>query len=543
MSRPQIRFKDIKDTTKLFRDFIYKDGSLSPWLRGDFRKIQSYEKTKQELLETDFQCGRLTDILLDQNREFGASDAVEANIRKMRDEDALCSVTGHQVGLLGGPMMIFFKTLTAIKSAEKLTAELRHPVVPVFWMATDDHDLEEVDHVHLPSDDGLLKKIRYEPIDAIADKPMSHVTLDESIKDFLRSVEDELARSEFKDDLISSLSSCHAPGEPIFSAFARCFQRWFRDYGVILVNPADPRLREMAKGVFLREVDSVGEIRSAVDSSNKSLAEAQYHLQVTRGARYSNLFKYTGVRSRVGFDDGQFIVEGEDDRMSTAELLSEVQSSPELFSPNVLLRPVVQSKLFPAVEFTGGPAEIAYFAQISELFDIFKVVRPVVRPRISATIIEPKYRRFIEKHDIDLCRLTTNDDREMYLTEIMKGRFPEDLSESLEKTQDKVSKALTDIRGLIESNENLVRTLDKTARKVDYELNEFRGKVFQAFKKEQDEFSGKFRMCAEQLFPEQSLQERHYSFIYFANKYGPGIVNTLYDELDIDTSEHQTVYF
>lgn len=542
MSRPQIRFKDIKATTKLFRDFIYKDESLSPWLRGDFRKIQSYEKARQQLLDTEFQRDRLTEILLDQNREFGASEEVIENIRKLRDENALCSVTGHQVGLLGGPMMIFYKTLTAVKSAEKLTEELNHPVVPLFWMATDDHDLEEVDHVHLPSDDGFLEKIRYEPTEAIADKPMSHVTLDESIKEFLRAVEAALARSEFKDDLCKSLGSCHAPGEPIFSAFATCFQRWFRDYGVILVNPADPRLREMAKGVFLREIESIGEIRSAVESSNKSLADAEYHLQVTRGGEYSNLFKYTGVRSRIGLDDGHFVVESEDERMSADELLSEVRSSPELFSPNVLLRPIVQSKLFPAVEFTGGPAEIAYFAQISELFDIFGVVRPVVRPRISATIIEPKYRRFIEKHDIDLCRLTTRDDREMYLTEIMKKRFPEDLSESLEEAQGRVSEALSDIRKLIEEDENLVRTLDKTAKKIDYEINVFKGKVFHAFKKEQDEFSSKFRMCAEQLFPEQSLQERHYSFIYFANRYGPGIVNTLYEELDIHTWEHQTVY-
>jgi len=542
LSRQQIRFKNLKNTTKLFRDFIYKEESLSRWLHTDFRKAESCRETMRRLLDVDYRRNRLADILTDQNREFGASEKVFENIEKMRNENALCSVTGHQVGLLGGQMMIFYKALTAIKSAEKLTNELNHPVVPLFWMATDDHDLDEVDHIHLPVKDGSLQKIVYEPTQPISNIPMSHVQLDGNIRIFLDEVHSALDESEFKDDLLDNLSRCHADGEMIFTAFAKCFQRWFGDYGVIVVNPADPQLREMSKEIFKKEITGAMEVRSAIGKSNESLKQVGYHLQVIRDNAYTNLFVNKGIRTRVEFAGGQFVIEGETDSMTEEALLSRVDSSPDLFSPNVLLRPIVQSKLFPTILYAGGPAEIAYFSQISGLFDFFGVVPPIVRPRISATIIEPRYRRFIERHDIEISRLATRDDREMYLTEIMKARFPDGMNESMEQIQRRIAGALEDLRHLVEYDGNLVRTLDKTVRKIDYEINEFKGKVFKAFKKEQDELSRKFRMCAEQLFPEQSLQERHYSFVYFASKYGPGIVNTLYTELDIDEVEHQMVY-
>lgn len=537
----RIRFSDLPSTSKLFKDFIYSPGALAPWLGSDFRDPNGYKQTADKLLRADFSRPELGRILAAQNQEFGAPGETLSNIDLMQNRDALCVITGHQVGLLGGPILALYKAITIIKLARKLSDLLAHPVVSVFWLATDDHDLSEVDHVLLPTKEGKLEKISYEPIEPIEGKPMASVELDSSIRGFLDRVSDALTDTEFKSELVDFLKSCYSEGSMIFASFARLLLHYLGKYGLVVVNPADAGLRLLTKDVFKQEVGDFKATRESIKDTNKSLLDAGYHLQVTRPEQYTNLFMCEDRRCRIECRDEYFFVDGSERKYSRDELVVSIESRPASFSPNVLLRMIVQSKLLPAVAFVGGPAEIAYFAQVEGLFPIFDVVPPIVHPRFSATIIEGHWASFIEKHDIEMSRLPSYSGREAYLTSILDARFPKDIDASLKKSQQSIMAEIDNMRNVIETDSGLVKTFEQTRKKVDYELNSFRNKVLKANRKVHDDFSQKFQRLAEHLFPEQSLQERHYNLMYFANKYGPAIVDTICNRLDAETYEHQVI--
>lgn len=514
---------------------------MAPWLGSDFRDPDGYKQTADQLLRDDFSRSELGRILAAQNQEFGAPDETLSNIDLIQNHNALCAITGQQVGLLGGPVISLYKTISVIKLARKLSDLLEHPVVPVFWLATDDHDLAEVDHVLLPTKEGKLEKISYEPIESIEGKPMASVSLDVSIRGFLDSVSDALTDTDFKSQLVDLLKSCYSEESMIFASFARLLLRHLGKHGLIVVNPADARLRLLTKDVFKQEVSDFEATRESIKDTDKSLLDAGYHLQVTRPEQYTNLFMCEDKRSRIGYRDERFYVDGTDREYSREELLASIEKAPDSFSPNALLRMVVQSKLFPSVAFVGGPAEIAYTAQVKGLFSIFDVVPPIVHPRLSATIIESRWASFIEEHGIELSRLPSYSSREAYLTSILDARFPKDIDALLEESQIHSIAEIEKMRDVIESDSGLVKTFEQTRKKIDYELNSFRSKVLKAHRKAHDGFSQKFRRLAEHLFPEQSLQERHYNLIYFANKYGPAIVDTICNKLDDETYEHQVI--
>jgi bacillithiol biosynthesis cysteine-adding enzyme BshC len=537
----RIRYSDLPSTSKLFKDFIYSPGVLAPWVGSDFRDPIGYRQTADQLVRADFSRSELGRILSAQNHEFGAPEETLSNVELIRNRDAHCVVTGQQVGLLGGPILSLYKAITVIKLARKLSDLLAHPVVPLFWLATDDHDLAEVDHVLLPTEEGKLEKISYEPVESADGRPMASVSVDSSIRGFLDRVSNALADTEFKSELLDLLKSCYSEGSMIFAGFARLLLHHLGKHGLVVVNPADTGLRSLAKDVFRREVTEFEATRKSIKEANGSLLDAGYHLQVTRAEQYTNLFMCEDKRSRIGYRDGRFYVDGAGREYSRGELLDTIEKAPDSFSPNVLLRLIVQSRLFPAVAFVGGPAEIAYFAQVKGLFPIFDVVPPIVHPRLSATMIERHWASFMEEHDIELSRLPSYSGREAYLTSILDARFPKDIDASLQESQERTMAEIAKMRDTIKTDSGLVKTFEQTRKKIDYELNSFRSRVLKGNRKAHDGFSEKFRRLAEHLFPEQLLQERHYNLMYFANKYGPAIVDTICNRLDAETYEHQVV--
>jgi len=532
----------LKNTTKLFRDFIYNDGSLISLIGPDFRNIGSIREVADRLRSAGRDRKILCEVLLEQNEAFDADEETFDNIRLIRDRGALCVVAGHQVGLMGGQLMIVMKAITVLKLAERLEQELSHPVVPVFWLATDDHDFDEIDHVVLPLSDGSHETVRYTPRQLIVDQAMSDVILDEGISTFVEDVFSRLQDTEFKAGQRDLYGSWYAPGESIFAAFAKCMSALFEGRGLILMNPADPRMRRHSAGIFSEEIRGHDQIRAILKSSNAALLKSGYHVQVTRDQSLSSLFMIDGQRRKLEKVGDDFAVDGTDRRISQEELLALIEGSPEKFSPNVLLRPVVQSALLPALAFVGGPAEIAYFAQMHALFGHFDVIPPVMFPRLSATLIEPKWSKFLEQRNLSLLRLHAIDEREAYLTELLKESFPDEIESSFSNIRETVAGALAELEPLVGDDEGLSKTLSKTAAKIDYEIGSFGDKLFKSHRKAQEGFVQKYRALADQLFPEQTTQERYYSFIYWVNKYGSGIMDRLFDEISADTFDHQTLY-
>ncbi len=397
-------FSQIPHTTHLFSDFLAYSSTVqrfyprSPqfgeWVKEEAAKI-SYDSSRRELV---------TAVLERQNKSWDASPKTLANLDRLR-KGAAAVVTGQQVGLFGGPMFAIYKALTAVKLAEEATAA-GVDAVPVFWLATYDHDLAEVNHVSLPGSDGALQVLTTTSHD-VPGAPVGVVRFADEIIPLVDQAVALLGESQAAEFLRDS----YRPGETLGTAFARFYARVFAEWGVILLDASDAELARIAEPIYRAAVERSGELSTALLERGKELEAAGYHQQVKVTSSSVLLFTTRdGARTPIHRrgDDGapEFLIGGDTgaQKISQAELIARIASNPEQFSPNVLLRPVMEDYLLPTLAYTGGAAETAYFGQAAAVYEaLLGRVTPIV-PRFSATLVEPKMQRLIERHGISLAR-------------------------------------------------------------------------------------------------------------------------------------------
>src|SRR5450631_2554497 len=383
-------FTQIPHTTRLFTDFLSYSSQVQPfyprsphfgeWLKDESTRI-SYDPSRRE---------KVASILERQNKSWDASPKTLANLERLRN-GAAAVVTGQQVGLFGGPMFAIYKALSAVRLAEQATAA-GVDAVPVFWLATYDHDLAEVNHVSIPGADGALQVLTTTSQD-VPGAPVSAVRLGDEIV----PVVEEAAKLLGDSEAAEFLRETYRPGETLGTAFARLYARIFAEWGVILLDASDGDLDRVAEPIYRSAVERADELSAGLLARGEALEAAGYHQQVK--VTESSVLVFTlrqGARTpiqRRGHGSAAEFVIGADagaEKLSQSELIARIGSNPEQFSPNVLLRPIVEDYLLPTLAYTGGAAETAYFAQAGAVYEaLLGRVTPIV-PRFSATIVEPK---------------------------------------------------------------------------------------------------------------------------------------------------------
>src|ERR1051326_3820275 len=348
-------FSRIPHTTRLFDDYLHHFDKVrqfyarpplqQDWWQDEIKKIEYPEERRQQVAA----------VLERQNREFGAGEKTLANIERLR-AGAPAMVTGQQVGLFGGPLFCILKAITAVKIADKAGA------VPVFWLATEDHDYEEISAVNFPAGDHLQRFAVNVPHREGA--PVGTIAFTDEITAAIAQVEALFGRSEISEMLAAS----YGKGETFGTAFAKFYARALTGLGIVFLNPLDPGLHRIAQPVYRAALERADEINQALLQRNDELEAAGYHAQVKVTPSHTLCFYLEdGVRTPVRHhQDGVFFI-GER-KLAAAELIAETERCPERFSANVLLRPVVQDYLLPTLDYFGGPAEIAYFAQIEVVY-------------------------------------------------------------------------------------------------------------------------------------------------------------------------------
>ncbi|HJX83378.1 MAG TPA: bacillithiol biosynthesis cysteine-adding enzyme BshC, partial [Candidatus Angelobacter sp.] len=385
-----IPFSSIPRTTTLFLDYLhhfdkvsrfYAHNPLSMDWHADQLKRLDYPRERREAVAA---------VLERQNREFGAGRKTLDNIQRLRD-GAPVIVTGQQVTLLGGPVFCILKALTAILQAEKAEA------VPVFWLATEDHDVAEVSSVNLPASDHPQKFGVSAPHTEGA--PVGSIAFGVEIAAVVQQVQTLFGSSEALDLLTAS----YRPGETFGTAFARFYSKVFADFGIVLLNPLDPELHRMAQPVYSRALARWKEINDALLDRDRELEAAGYHAQVKVTPSHTLCFYFQdGVRTPVRHGADGFWIGGRKLATNDEELVAEAERCPEKFSANVLLRPIMQDYLLPTLCYVGGPSEIAYFAQVAVVYEkLLGRVTPVV-PRISATLVEPRQAKLLDRYQLTL---------------------------------------------------------------------------------------------------------------------------------------------
>ena len=533
-------FAQIPHTTRLFTDFLAYSPSVQPfyphsphfsdWAKAQATTIQ-YDPSRRE---------RVSAIVERQNKSWDASPQTFANINRLR-QGAAAIVTGQQVGLFGGPMFAIYKALTAVKLAEEATAA-GVEAVPVFWLATYDHDLAEVNHVSIPGPDGLLRKLSTSS-HGIAGAPVSDVHMGAEILPVVEEAASLLGDSE----ATQLLRESYRPGETLGSAFARLCAHLFGPWGVILLDASDAELHRVASPIYRTAVERAEELDASLLDRGAALESAGYHQQVKVTSSSVLLFAIserarTAIHRRVAGANqaAEFVIGGEAgaEKLSSAELLDRIASLPENFSPNVLLRPVVQDYLLPTLAYTGGAAEAAYFAQVGAVYElILSRVTPIV-PRFSATLVEPKVQRWLGQYGIAVP--DTFHGPEALRQTLASRTLPAGLQEAFERANKSVEESFSGLKdALAKLDPTLVEASQTGASKVKYQLDRLRERAVAAELRRSEVVSRHAEALSQALYPQNALQERGVAGIYFVARHGMELLRSMHEGLRTDCHDHQ----
>src|SRR6266403_1921068 len=334
-------------------------------------------------------------ILREQNAGFGAGAATRSNLEKFQ-RGAVAVVSGQQVGLLGGPAYAVYKALTAIRLAEELS-EAGIPAVPIFWMATEDHDLDEVRHVTW-FESGKLTRFELPADAAAAGRPVGQVRLGPAIEENVKKAV-ELLSGPASETISKILQESYRADGTYGGAFGKLFAQLFAEQGLILLDPLDARLHRIAAPLYKKAIENRDELNEKLLQRGAELERAGYEAQVKVTAKSTVLFTIRdGVRQPVVASNSHF--KSGDTTWTRDEVLRLVGASPETFSANALFRPVVQDYLLPTAAYLGGPAEIAYFAQSSVIYEHLLGRMPVILPRAGFTILDAKAEKLLQKYGL-----------------------------------------------------------------------------------------------------------------------------------------------
>jgi bacillithiol biosynthesis cysteine-adding enzyme BshC len=532
-------FGQIPHTTRLFTDFL----QYSPPMQQFYPRCPSFgEWMQQEASRINYDSSRrerVADILERQNKSWNASAQTLASVERLR-HGAAAVVTGQQVGLFGGPMFAIYKALTAVRLAEEAQAA-GVDAVPVFWLATSDHDLAEVNHVSLLAD-GTLQTLTA-PSHSVPGAPVSEVRMGEEIL----PVVEEAARVLGDSNATRLLRESYRPGETLGTAFGKLYAQLFAEWGVVLLDASDPELHRVAEPVYRAAIERAAQLNDALLARGKALEAAGYHQQVKVTESSVLLFTLrpgarTAMHRRANGDATEFVIEGEGglEKVSQAELLRQVASSPESFSANVLLRPVVQDYLLPTLAYTGGAAETAYFAQVGAVYEILAGrVTPIV-PRFSATIVEPKVQRLLERHGVTILDVFGGPDA---LRQKLAARsLPRELQAAFDVTKESLEKNLTVIREKLELlDRTLVDAAQTAGSKMHHQLERLYTQAARAEAQKSELVGRHAQMLAEALYPNKGLQEREIGAIYFVARYGAELLRQIHDAIRPDCHDHQVL--
>ena len=532
-------FSHIPHTNRLFTDFLSYSSSVrrfyphSPyfneWSTARAASLQ-YDPSRRE---------QVSAILERQNASWGVGPQTLANIQRLR-QGAAAVVTGQQVGLFGGPMFSIYKALTAVKLAEEASAA-GVDAVPVFWLATSDHDLAEVNHVSLPDSDGHLRTLTMSS-HSVPGAPVSEVRFGDEVLSVVEEASALLGESEATQFLRES----YRPGETMGTAFGRLLTRLFSSWGVILLDASDAQLHRLAEPIYRAAIERAEDLETALLDRGRVIEKAGYDQQVKVTASSVLLFAlHDGARTAMHrrkngstpSEEFAIGVEPGAEKLSRAQVLERIASAPENFSPNVLLRPVVQDYLLPTLAYVGGAAEAAYFAQAGAVYEILLGrVTPIV-PRLSATLVEPKVQRWLRQY-----RITVPDSfhgPDALRRTLASHTLPEGLQQAFDSAHKSVQESVAQLRGALEKlDPTLLGASETAASKMNYQLERLRQLATAAELRRSEVVGRHAEGLAQALYPGGELQERGVAGIYFVARHGMGLLQNIHDVMRTDCLDH-----
>ncbi|HEY7785175.1 MAG TPA: bacillithiol biosynthesis cysteine-adding enzyme BshC [Pyrinomonadaceae bacterium] len=537
-------FERIPHQTRLFLDYLRDPLALKKFYPSAVRFHHELSTRIPEVLAaytTD--RTKLCDALGGMNSAWGASDATLRNIELLRDSDCIAAVSGQQAGLFTGPLYTIYKAISAIKLAGCLS-QRNTKAVPVFWLASEDHDFHEVTKAEFIGRDCRLQSVEVSEGLHREGTPVGSVVLDESINDVLTDLFARLPMSEFTADLEKILRDSWQPGRGYGDAFARMMTSLLGQYGLVLLDPMDHRLKNLAAPLYAKAAERAPEIAAAIEARSRELEDDGYHAQVLASANSFPLFIHDegGARHAVTrHEDGKYRAKDSDQAYTSAELAQLARTNPQRFSPNVTLRAVVQDYLLPTIAYYGGAAEIAYFAQTAEVYRLLDRPATPILPRSSITMVERNTGRVLERFGLTLGDLFAGP--EAVLARVVEEYLGTDTAKQFTQAEQAFNRELDQLREKLRSvDPTLADALETGRRKINYQLDGLRTRFHRAEIARDETGRRQLERAFDQLFPNKQLQERHVNITSLLARHGRYVIDWIYSAVNLESTEHQVVY-
>jgi bacillithiol biosynthesis cysteine-adding enzyme BshC len=524
--------------SRLFRDYLMSSPAVQPFYGSARWDLEGLEASAENALRAERSRDTVVEALVRQQETREAPEAA-AQARRLRDPRATAVVTGQQAVLFGGPLYVLYKALAAVVVARALEARRGAPVVPVFWVAADDHDFAEIRSTTVLDETGQIHDVRYTPHREPVGQPAAKIVLDETVTELVEELRGRLPAGLHRDEVLSLMASCYRPGATLSEAFARLLSRLLPD--LVVLDPSDPALKAPCRPVFARELAEQSPTSRLAAEAGQRLLAAGYHQQVPVRAGFLNLFVYMdGERRAMGWENGTIEVRGLGRRMPVAEAQRALESDPSAFSAGVLLRPLTQDHLLPTAAYVGGPAEIAYHAQIGPSYGHFGIPRPVLIPRPSVTLVEPAQARALEADEISLPDLQA--DPQGLLSRWARQDYPE-VGAAFDRARKAIEKELGTVEEMLGTLDPTLKAAADGARgRALHQVEALQEKAMRALKKRDQSRADRLRRTRDALMPGGAFQERGLGLVNLLARHGQAVVADVAQHIDPFARGHQVIY-
>ncbi|NQY68806.1 MAG: bacillithiol biosynthesis cysteine-adding enzyme BshC [Flavobacteriales bacterium] len=505
-----IPFREAGYFTKLIIDYIEGNSELDK-LISHRPNVSSFKKAIEERASIDINRTVLHEALLGQHQGVDISSSTKTNIDIITDSNTFTITTGHQLCLFTGPLYFIYKIVSALNTVKKLKEEYPdNNFVPVFWMASEDHDFEEISVANIYN-----KKLKWEQGMSGAVGRLDTDSINSVLSELKYIVGDKNLGQEF----ITAIEKAYTPGSSITIATRELIYTLFPNDGLVVIDGDDKSLKNQFKDVMRDELQNQ-RIEKAIKSTNELLAK-NYKIQVN--PRPINLFYLSpGSRERV---------------IDVSEnLLDEVESNPENFSPNVIMRCMYQERVLPNLAYIGGGGELSYWLQLKSAFELYDIPFPILLLRNSALFIDKKSSKRFTDMGFNLSQLFQDIHQ---LTKIYVDQSPSDnslIEDKIIKLKDSINDLLHEAIGVDSSIESSLKGEEK---KILNSLDAIDKRIYKARKRKLEDQIARIENIKSKLFPDNGLQERYENIIPFYLKYGEDFIETLKKEFDPFINEFQ----
>ncbi|HKY20859.1 MAG TPA: bacillithiol biosynthesis cysteine-adding enzyme BshC [Vicinamibacterales bacterium] len=516
------RFPGIR---KLAADYALQFSSLASFFSGNPSLPESWTTAIANAQTHPRPRAELSAIVAKQLERRDAPKTARDAATRLADPRTVAVVTGQQAALFGGPLYTLYKGLSAIQLAAKVSQEHHVPVVAVFWVESEDHDWDEIASCSVLDAEFHRRVITLPSPPGAGQVPIGRVKLGEEITLTIDQLAATLPQTEFTTGILEDLRKAYRPGMSVSDAFAHWMDRLLGDLGLIVFECSDHAAKPLASTVFSHEMTHPGKTWELAGEAGQRLTAIGYHAQVEASAQPSSaLFRLNGARTTIAVRDAPGLADA-------------ARARPETFSPNVLLRPIVEDTLFPTVCYVSGPNELAYLAQLRQVYEHFHVPMPLFFPRASATILDSASARFLAKHDLPFEALQARDDSA--LNRLLAASLPEAIDRALTEADEAIAQKMAAVAAAVPAiDATLEGAAKSTLGKMQHDLSSLHGKVISAAKKRDETLRRQFYRARAQAFPDGIPQERALSGVTLLNRCGPALVQRLMQELPLDLGHH-----